>query len=621
MGRAYYLAMVRSFTFLPLFREPFGAQAAKDLQKGLRPTPSAPVTILVAPVRQLAFFAHSSPQAAELDIWWAREVEPGSLPVILMLHEDGLPQWLAGTDAEYWIGAPAALHPLYVGLSNVHLLASEDPEAVVEFAMQSMLADPGLFSADQTWKTWHLATPPPVPSRENPDLTLREPRFDAEPSSADVASVLSADEEAHGETSGELNIDQKALDQVLANISASKPADADDLPFYKRPASKTSADTDVSGNEDYVAVAAKAGPERRGGPTRRPSAVRPEAPELQTESTMDPGSIIDPFSLIANAPPTNYMPPAIAPSKITHAPTKEEEAHSKAPKKGLMDQFSSLLKSSNKKRLVDVPAATGRTVTDLKPLIISVASRKGGVGKTASAGAIAILLAEAVDQFGGWQAALVDANIVNPDSWGLHDLSEDAPTLRQVIAAIMRGAVPPDPIYAKIPAPLAIYPESRDAGAGYDSGQITRLVEYLKGRFAAIVFDLPNTMPDLESPAGRMAVNIIAVSDVVVLPTLADKAAFQGVFDYLGAPVMRNRPTVVAYIVPRDKLTREHAGVRQSLERVDSLASKRVDIAEDDGATRALWTGQAITTISPQLRSDYIGLVNAIVNTARAGRM
>jgi len=214
----------------------------------------------------------------------------------------------------------------------------------------------------------------------------------------------------------------------------------------------------------------------------------------------------------------------------------------------------------------------------------------------------------------------VDANIVNPDSWGLHDLPEEAPTLRQVIAAIMRGAVPPDPIYAKIPAPLAIYPEDRNAGQGYDSGQITRLIEYLKGRFAAIIFDLPNTMPDLESPAGRMASVIISMSDVVVLPLTADPGAFQGVFDYLAAPVMRHRATVVPYIAPTDKIVRKHPGVLQALAKVDAQA-KRVDITDDEGASRALWTGQAITTTSPVLRNDYINLVNVIVQAARSARM
>jgi cellulose biosynthesis protein BcsQ len=334
---------------------------------------------------------------------------------------------------------------------------------------------------------------------------------------------------------------------------------------------------------------------------------------------MDPSSIIDPFSLLANAPATGYMPPPqVAPTKIPHQ-SRDEEAPAKESKGGgLGGLIGGMLKG--KSRLIDVPPQTGRTLTDLKPLVIAVASRKGGVGKTASAGAIAILCAEAVDQFGGWQAALVDANIVNPDSWGLHDLPEEAATLRQVIAAIMRGANPPDPTYAKIPAPLAIYPEDRNAGAGYDSGQITRLIEYLKNRFAVVVFDLPNTMPDLESPAGRMAVNIIAMADVVVLPLTADKAAFQGVLDYLASPAMKNRASVVPYIVPTDKIVRNHPSVVELLKRLKEK-SKVVNITDDEGASRALWTGQAITTTSPQLRSDYIDLVNVIAQTARAARM
>jgi cellulose biosynthesis protein BcsQ len=610
--------MVRSYTFLPLFREPFGAQAAKDLKDGLRPTPSAPVVVLAAPVRGLAFFAHEGQNDAELDVWWAREVEAGSRPVVLLLHEDGLSDWLAGTDADYWLGAPAAAHSLYAGLDNVHLIATDDPQAVVEFAMQSMLSDPALFKADQPWKAWHLSTPPPIPSRDNPDLNLPTPHFGPEPTPADVSAVLNAEEESN-EDVGQLDIDDKALDKVLATIRSSKPDEAEEQ-FYKRPQAPHQPGTSVDAGEDYVEAATRA-PERRGGPTRRPTAIRPEAPELQTESAMDPTAIIDPFSLLASAPPTGYRPPDLSePSKITHATsTTEIPTPTPSAKKGILGQVVDSLKGS-KSKLIDVPAETGRTVTDLKPLIIAVASRKGGVGKTASAGAIAILLAEAVDRFGGWQAALVDANIINPDSWGLHDLPEEAPTLRQVIAALMRGGVPPDPIYAKIPAPLAVYPEDRNAGEGYDSGQITSLITYLKGRFAVIVFDLPNTMPDLESPAGRMASYIISMSDVVVLPLTADKGAFQGVFDYLASPAMKNRATVVPYIVPADKFVRKHAGVQQLLSEVASK-SKIVEITDDDGASRALWTGQPITTTSPQLRADYIDLVNVLVATARAGRM
>jgi MinD-like ATPase involved in chromosome partitioning or flagellar assembly len=256
----------------------------------------------------------------------------------------------------------------------------------------------------------------------------------------------------------------------------------------------------------------------------------------------------------------------------------------------------------------------GEAILARKPLVVSVVSRKGGVGKTASAAAIAALLGEAVDGF-GHTAALVDANVGNPDAWGRLEIRGQAATIREIVGRLMRGEEPPSPAYAETPA-LAVYPESREAGDGYAPAQVQRLAGYLRARHAAVVVDLPNRLPSFSSPEAALAASWIAESAVVVLPTTADPAALLGVTEYLAAASLRDKGVVVPYIVPRLREIRTAPEVLRLLERIRASGGVVVEVPDDDRATLALIRRTAITEVGLSLRQAYVALAAAVVEAA-----
>jgi MinD-like ATPase involved in chromosome partitioning or flagellar assembly len=266
----------------------------------------------------------------------------------------------------------------------------------------------------------------------------------------------------------------------------------------------------------------------------------------------------------------------------------------------------------------EVDVELGHTLVGRRPpLCISVVSRKGGVGKTASAAAIAAIFGEAVDSLGA-TACLVDANIGNPDAWGRLEIQGSAATMREVITRVMNGQEPPSPTYAQTPA-LAVYPEARDAGDGYAPAQIQRVAAYLRTRHAAVVVDLPNRLPAFTSAEAAIAAAWIAESDVVLLPTTADPAALTSVLEYLAAESLRTKPVVVPYIVPRMREVRDAPEIRSLLEEVRVRSFAVVDIPDDDRATLALVRHMAITEISPPLRQAYMRTAETVVDAAAAG--
>jgi MinD-like ATPase involved in chromosome partitioning or flagellar assembly len=265
-------------------------------------------------------------------------------------------------------------------------------------------------------------------------------------------------------------------------------------------------------------------------------------------------------------------------------------------------------------RRAPVSAELGQAVLACKPLVAAVVSRKGGVGKTASAAAVAAILGEAVDPF-GHTAALVDANVGNPDAWGRLDVRGDPPTMREIVRSLMAGQEPPGPAFAETPA-LAVYPESREAGEGYAPAQIQRVAGYLKGRHAAVVVDLPNRLPAFTSAEAAVAAAWIGEADVLVLPTTADPTALLGAIEYLDADTVQGKPVVVSYIVPRIRQIRDAPQVRGMLDRIRASVAALVEVPDDDRATLALVRRVAITEVSNELRNAYLNLATRVIEAA-----
>jgi hypothetical protein len=67
----------------------------------------APLAVIaVPPVRGLAFFADEDRQE-KLDRWWAHAIPRAAEPVSVLVHEEGVAEWLPGLDGRFIVGVAA----------------------------------------------------------------------------------------------------------------------------------------------------------------------------------------------------------------------------------------------------------------------------------------------------------------------------------------------------------------------------------------------------------------------------------------------------------------------------------------------------------------------------------
>ena len=246
--------------------------------------------------------------------------------------------------------------------------------------------------------------------------------------------------------------------------------------------------------------------------------------------------------------------------------------------------------------------------------IVAVGSRKGGVGKTSHAAGVAIVAGAALDSVGRC-AAIVDANIANPDAWGQLNLPPGAATVRDVIAALAVNHDPPRPVHASTPA-LACFPESREASE-YSRTEIGIFVAHLRARYPLVVVDMSNRLPDpTAGPEAAAAAYWLEHADVLVLPSAASKQDFNGVLDYL--EVRDIPPAIVASLVPRTRRNREHPLAKRYMAAIAQRAYRVVDIPDEAERVRyAGMEGVPVETVSSALKAAYRELAEAIAAAPR----
>jgi len=526
-------------SYLILLEEPHAWLAAATLA---RQAPPGSIETLISPVPGVAFLAATGQDAAELDAWWSRMATIPGRAVVVAAHEDELPGWIPGLDADFVIAVPDdATVAAYQHLPNVQAVVSDDPRQLAELALSQL----GLPAAAQTAEP--AAHSEPAPEQVDTPPTERPVPVEL-PAAVDPFELLSKAEAVDVRPHSNGGLRPEAFGPHTASVSPKPP-----LPQEKRGVTAAVSETEAR--------------------------------------------------------------PATSPSD----PMKPEGSTATAGFRGGLDPRQ-ILDRLGQGRRTPVSAELGQAVLACKPIVAAVVSRKGGVGKTASAAAVAAILGEAVDQF-GHTAALVDANIGNPDAWGRLDVSGEPTTMREIVGRLMSGREPPGPAFAQTPA-LAVYPESREAGDGYAPAQIQRVATYLKTRHAAVIVDLPNRLPAFTSAEAAVAAAWIGEADVLVLPTTADPTALLGAIEYLDADSVRGKPVVVSYIVPRARQIRDAPQVRGMLDRIRASVSALVEVPDDDRATLALIQRVAITEVANELRRAYVSLATRVVEAAasRNGR-
>jgi MinD-like ATPase involved in chromosome partitioning or flagellar assembly len=249
--------------------------------------------------------------------------------------------------------------------------------------------------------------------------------------------------------------------------------------------------------------------------------------------------------------------------------------------------------------------------------IVVVGSRKGGVGKTSHAAGVAIVAGAALDAVGRC-AAIVDANLANPDAWGQLNLPPGAATVRDMVVALTADRETPRPVHASTPA-LACFPEARET-TEYSRTEIGLIAAHLRSRYPLVVVDMSNRLPDpTGGPAAAAAAYWLEHADVLVLPTAASKQDFNGVLDYLD--VRDLPPVIVASLVPRTRRNREHPLTKRYLTAIAQRVYRVVDVPDDAERVRyAGMQGVPVEAVSPSLRSAYRELADAIVQAPQAIR-
>jgi MinD-like ATPase involved in chromosome partitioning or flagellar assembly len=268
-------------------------------------------------------------------------------------------------------------------------------------------------------------------------------------------------------------------------------------------------------------------------------------------------------------------------------------------------------------RLATTDAGLAALLVNRAPTLVVFGSRKGGVGKTSHAAGIAIAAGGALDSV-GHRAAIVDANIANPDAWGQLNLPAHAATVRDVAAALGNGSEPPLPIHAATPA-LACYPERRD-GAEYSRTDIRRLAAHLRARYAFVVVDMSNRLPDpTGGPEATVAAYWLEEADALVLPTATSRQDFNGVLDYL--EVSDLPPTVVPCIVSSARRNRHHPVTRQYLDSITARVQRLIEIPDEADSVRlASMEGVAVQDLSPRMRLAYRELTEAVARLPARSR-
>jgi hypothetical protein len=119
---------------------------AAALDEVRRPESSLTV-IALPPVRGLAFFADAERQE-KIDRWWSHAMPAGTVPVYLLIHEDGVPAWLPGLDGHFIVGVPSGdVAGVYGDLRHV-TLASGTRILDVALAAVTHFSDRPMFRDD-----------------------------------------------------------------------------------------------------------------------------------------------------------------------------------------------------------------------------------------------------------------------------------------------------------------------------------------------------------------------------------------------------------------------------------------------------------------------------------------
>lgn len=551
-----------AFAFISLLRDGTDARALSGLLEGLALSEaSAAATFLVPEVRGLDFFAAEHRQVA-VDDWWSRHVPGQAVPVYLLAHEAGLPGWLRGLDGRFLVVADQAAAAEY---PDAVVVRGEAASAALALAEAAVVRFGGLPGGDQG-----------LP--EAAVFDSRDAAMIARIRSEEAGAVVGAD---------------SGVDAACAPAPAARAPGERDAPAAWKAVPQAPALLELDG-----------------------------APPLRSATALAVAGVgqADPIDLLVaeSAQRERLEPIWPAGGHQRGRPAAGLGAPGVAGKLATLARRPRLARPPGRDRAATVAAELAALLLSRPGRVVVVGSRKGGVGKTSHAAGMAIAAGTVLDTV-GHVAALVDANIANPDAWGQLRLPEHAATVRDVVTALAGGVPPPPPVHATTPA-LACYPERRE-GAEYGRTDIRRLAAHLRAHHALVIVDMSNRLPDpTGGPEAAVASHWLDEADALVLPTAMSRQDFNGVLDYLdvgGLP-----PVVVPCIVSGARRNRRHPMTREYLETIAARVDRVIEVPDEADRVRlAGMDGVPVQQVSAKMRDSYREMLLAVARLpVRPGR-
>ncbi len=628
------------YAFVILLRDSDDATGLARLLEDVRlPHATTPSYFVAPPVRGVDFFADEASQA-RLDQWWAANIKGNALPIYLLDHENSLDDWIKGVDGTFYIGMPnPGVADQYGSSAQIKTFLSGGP---LDFAsvimrdfsggngssgiifdegealrMAALSSDFPIDLSDSAFDFGDSATAPTAapPPRPIPDPGPSPSQFEPQPTTsvppvevpAEAANPFDSFASALGGGPSPFGEPQEARQGGFGPGSGPTPV----APRKKSVETTTAHPFDLMSSSSGGAVKAS-----RPAPHSTPRAELFETP-LPSLIDEKPKAAWPASERDSSSEPATTRPQAGYSAPVEVSSGRGRKNRAKVPKISLPN-LSLLGKRGSRGGFVETPPRElANLIVDRAPTIVVMGSRKGGVGKTSYAAGIAVVAGTLLDTV-GHKAAIVDANIANPDAWGQMNLREGAATVRETVAALTTNHEPPPPIHSTTPA-LAVYPESRET-TEYSKTDIKRLADYLRRRFAFIVVDMSNRLPDpMAGPEAAVAAYWLEHADVLVLPTTSSKQDFNGVLDYLdvhGLP-----PTVVPYIIPKVKKNREHPVTQRYLTEIRGRVHSIVNIPDEADKVRfAGMEGVPVEQVSSTLKAAYHQLTEVIVRVPPRAR-
>jgi hypothetical protein len=239
---------------------------------------------------------------------------------------------------------------------------------------------------------------------------------------------------------------------------------------------------------------------------------------------------------------------------------------------------------------------------------LGMVSSKGGVGKTTTTAGVG-LVAEMALAGRGAAVALVEGNPDNADLAIELAVPREAPTVRELIAALEGGQQAPRP-HTVAGTRLEVWPEARQS-AGHGQGQIARLGQHLRATCTVMVVDFNNCLPDR---GGGPAPELLHGWSEKALVAAAE--SIDALVDCVRATSGGRTPGFVAPLLINDpgaRRDRKHRGLIQEFQR-RGVAVVEVPWAPQLG--RAALDGRRITDVHRGVTRAWVDVLAEAVTAA-----